>query len=134
MLAASRERAGNGQQAMKCPECEVLLTRETLRVDMVLVRKIRRIEEQERREREGGASDDEDEDDVRAPGGARRKVEEVITSSPARSRTQQVVKSERMSGVERGQQASREPSMVPATQMVELEEGEDEGDEGEETE
>ncbi|KAL8719562.1 MAG: hypothetical protein Q9225_003436 [Loekoesia sp. 1 TL-2023] len=121
---------GSGEKAMKCPECEVQLTASTLRQDPILVRKIRRIEQQERRERERDGSEDDDED-VRGP--ARRKVEEV-TSSPAQSRGQMAgaaVKKERMSGIQRTQE-SREPSMVPATQIVDLEDGDGEEVEDEE--
>ena len=139
MLDASTVRANaapsaprNGEKAIKCPECEVQLTASTLRPDPVLVRKIRRIEEQERREREQDGSEDEDDEDEGIRGPGRRKVEEV-TSSPAQSRTPRdvaaAVKRERMSATQTTQ-ASREPSMVPATQIVDLEDGdEDEGEE-----
>ncbi|KAL8922370.1 MAG: hypothetical protein Q9208_005223 [Pyrenodesmia sp. 3 TL-2023] len=132
MLDASTVKSTDGQKAMKCPECEVMLTALTLRQDHVLVRKIRRIEEQERRERERDGSDEDDDvvdGDVRAP--VRRRVEEV-TSSPVRSRGQVVdlaaVKKERASQMQQRARASREPSMVPATQIVDME-----GDVGEET-
>ncbi|KAI4170706.1 MAG: hypothetical protein LQ343_004805 [Gyalolechia ehrenbergii] len=117
---------GSGEKAMKCPECEVQLTASNLRQDPILVRKIRRIEEQERRERERDEDEEDEDEDVRGP--ARRSVEDV-TSSPAQSRVQvkaEAVKKERMSGVQRTQ-ASREPSMVPATQIVDL--GDDEEEE-----
>ncbi len=135
MLDASRERTATNEKAMKCPECEVTLSLATLRQDPVLVRKIRRIEQQERRELEQDASDDDDDDgaDVRASG--RRRVEEV-TSSPVRSRGQTrdlaSVKKERASQMQQRARASREPSMIPATQLVDVEEQEAE-DEEEET-
>lgn len=43
------------------------------------------------------------------------------------------VKKERMSGIQRTQE-SREPSMVPATQIVDLEDGDEEEEEEEEEE
>ncbi|KAL8896783.1 MAG: hypothetical protein Q9207_007539 [Kuettlingeria erythrocarpa] len=136
MLDASRERTATNEKAMKCPECEVMLSVATLKQDPVLVRKIRRIEAQERREMEQDASDDDDDDDggdVRASG--RRTVEEV-TSSPVRSRGQMsdlaAVKKERASQMQQRTRASREPSMIPATQLVDVEE-QGEEDEEEET-
>lgn len=137
MLDASRERTATNEKAMKCPECEVMLSAATLKQDPVLVRKIRRIEEQERREREQDGSDDDDDDDdggvVRASG--RRRVEEV-TSSPVRSRGQTMdlaaVKKERASQMQQRVRASREPSMIPATQLVDMD-GQEAEDEGEET-
>ncbi|KAL8737250.1 MAG: hypothetical protein Q9181_001869 [Wetmoreana brouardii] len=106
---------GGGEKALKCPVCEVLLTASTLKADPVLVRKIRRIEEQERKEREGGGSE-EDEDEVDLGRPMKRRVEEV-TSSPVRSREQ--VKRERMSQVEKG----REVSLVPDSQAMDLGDG-----------
>ncbi|KAL8932955.1 MAG: hypothetical protein Q9211_006039 [Gyalolechia sp. 1 TL-2023] len=121
---------GSGEKAMKCPECEVELTASNLRQDPILVRKIRRIEEQERKEREREEGDEDEDDDEDVGGAARRRVEEV-TSSPAQSRAQaEAVKKERMSGVQRSQ-ASREPSMVPATQIVDLGGEDDEEEDGE---
>ncbi|KAL8936833.1 MAG: hypothetical protein Q9216_004718 [Gyalolechia sp. 2 TL-2023] len=144
--SSGRRRNGGVQQeekekAMKCPECEVQLTAADLRRDPILVRKIRRIEVQERREREGDGDDDDDDrdhdddddEDVRAPGGRNRRKVEEVTSSPAQSRglartEEEAVKKERMSGVQKSQEGSREPSMVPATQIVDLGEGdEDDG-------
>lgn len=127
MLDSSAQTApgGGGQKAMKCPECEVLLTAGQLKTDAVLVRKIRRIEAQERREREGEGSEDEDEEDegdVRGAGGRRRRTAaEEVGSSPVRERKggmEAGMKKERMSGRE------RETSMVPATQIVDFEDEE----------
>ncbi|KAL8733765.1 MAG: hypothetical protein Q9166_001959 [cf. Caloplaca sp. 2 TL-2023] len=110
-------------KGLKCPECSVLLTKETLRVDPVLVRKIRRIEERERRQREGADEDDDDEE------GEVEGVEEV-TSSPVRSRGQvgMAVKRERMSQM---REHEREVSMVPDSQVVDLGDGEEDDDDDE---
>ncbi|KAL8861923.1 MAG: hypothetical protein Q9178_001793 [Gyalolechia marmorata] len=129
LSVTQRGGGGGGVNAMKCPECEVLLTKETLRVDAVLVRKIRRVEEMERRRREGGDDDDDDENEGPVTGRRKGQVEEV-TSSPVRSRGQQraqVVKKERMSQMQmQGQGQEREVSVVPDSQVVDLEDGEEE--------
>ncbi|KAL8778607.1 MAG: hypothetical protein Q9194_001896 [Teloschistes cf. exilis] len=129
---------GGGEKALKCPECEVLLTASTLKKDAVLIRKIRRIEEQERREREESSDDDDDEGDIVAGGGGRRRAEEV-TSSPVQSkgaaRGVEKVKRERMSQMSRG--AGREVSVVPDSQagaMVIADGDTDEDEEEEEDE
>ncbi|KAI4179824.1 MAG: hypothetical protein L6R41_007619 [Letrouitia leprolyta] len=119
----------SGEKAIKCPECDVRLTRGDLKIDAVLVRKVRRIEEKERREREGDGEDDSD--DGGGGGDGRRRVEEV-TSSPAQVRAG-IVKKEKMAGTQQRSQASREPSMIPATQIVDLG-GEDEGEDEDEDE
>ncbi|KAL8851873.1 MAG: hypothetical protein Q9221_003196 [Calogaya cf. arnoldii] len=113
--------------ALKCPECEVLLTKETLRMDAALVRKIKKIAEVERRQQNG---DDED-DDNEAGGDGRDKIEEV-TSSPVLSRGKkgpQSVKRERMSQMQmasqRQREREREVSMVPDSQVVDLGDGEE---------
>lgn len=124
----------SGVNAIKCPECSVLLTRDTLRVDPALVRKIRKIAELEKRQRDGDDDDDDVDDDGGGGGGGgagygRRGVEEV-TSSPVKSmrggRGQRAlsVKRERMSQMvsqrEREREREREVSMVPDSQVVDL--------------
>ncbi|KAL8966317.1 MAG: hypothetical protein Q9197_006056 [Variospora fuerteventurae] len=132
MLDASPTRTPTGEKAMKCPECEVLLTAGQLAPDAVLVRKIRRIEAQERREREDEGSDGDDDDgegEIRGPKSRARARAEDVGSSPARERGVGDVKRERMSGRERGhgeEEGSRETSMVPATQIVDFGEGDGE--------
>lgn len=132
---------GSGEKVIKCPECDVRLTKGDLRVDKVLVRKIRRIEEKERRDREGDSGDDEEDGD---DAGGRKRVEEV-TSSPAQVKPAGgPVKIERGIGVRGGtvtnrevsmvpgtqvSRAGREVSMVPATQIVDL--GDEDEDQGE---
>ncbi|KAL8840368.1 MAG: hypothetical protein Q9176_003861 [Flavoplaca citrina] len=123
-----------GVHAIKCPECSVLLTEETLRVDAALVRKIRKIVEMEkRREREG--SEDEEEEG----GDEGRGMVEEVGSSPVKSGRGGAmgVKRERMSQVVsqsqrlRGGEGEREVSMVPDSQVVDLgseESGDEEDD------
>ncbi|KAL9017115.1 MAG: hypothetical protein Q9180_008771 [Flavoplaca navasiana] len=120
-----------GVNAIKCPECSVLLTEQTLRVDAALVRKIRKIVEMEkRREREG--SEDEEEEG----GDDGREVVEEVGSSPVKSGRggDMGVKSERMSQAVSQSQGlrggEREVSMVPDSQVVDLGSGES-GDEDE---
>ncbi|KAL8656117.1 MAG: hypothetical protein Q9226_002776 [Calogaya cf. arnoldii] len=114
--------------ALKCPECEVLLTKETLRVDAALVRKIKKIAEVERRQQNGDDEDDEEDGGSGAGGG---EVEEV-TSSPVLSRGKgpQSLKRERMSQMQMAsqRQREREVSMVPDSQVVDLGDGEEDGD------
>ncbi|KAL9608252.1 MAG: hypothetical protein Q9167_006904 [Letrouitia subvulpina] len=125
LAAAARGRGGSG--SMKCPECEAELSKETLVVDPVLVRKIRRIEERERKEREEEEEEEEEEDGDDMDRGSK----EVVTSSPVREkgfgvlkgRSPGRVKREKMSsGVVRGEdEREREVSCVPATQIVDME-------------
>ncbi|KAL8876170.1 MAG: hypothetical protein Q9192_008913 [Flavoplaca navasiana] len=126
-----------GVNALKCPECSVLLTEETLRVDAALVRKIRKIEEMEkRREREG--SEDEEEEEGGDEG---REVVEEVGSSPVKSGRGggMDVKRERMSqavsqsqGLRGGEgEREREVSMVPDSQVVDLGSGDSGDDEDE---
>lgn len=86
-----------------------MLTADDLVPNPVLVRKIQRIIAAENAQ----IQDDSDDDDVRAPA-ARRPGPEEISSSPVRSRTQQV-KDERRSQALRNK--SREVSMVPNSQV-----------------
>ncbi|KAI4270105.1 MAG: hypothetical protein L6R38_007236 [Xanthoria sp. 2 TBL-2021] len=126
LITNTRDRSGIN--AIKCPECSVLLTRDTLRVDPALVRKIRKIAELEKRQRDGEDDDDDDDDDGGGAGYGRRGVEEV-TSSPVksmrggRSQRAQSVKRERMSQMvsQRERERDREVSMVPDSQVVDLE-------------
>ncbi|KAI4158668.1 MAG: hypothetical protein LQ342_007247 [Letrouitia transgressa] len=128
LAAAARGRGGGGggSSSMKCPECEAELSKETLVVDPVLVRKIRRIEERERRERE----EEEEEDDVDGGAGGGGGRGDVVTSSPVGEkgfgvlgRSPARIKREKMSGgVVRGEEErEREVSCVPATQIVDME-------------
>ncbi|KAL8777821.1 MAG: hypothetical protein Q9213_007692 [Squamulea squamosa] len=115
-----------GVKAMKCPECEVLLTQDTLRVDPALVRKIKKIKEQERKQREG-VDDEEAEEEEEDLGRAGRSRAEEVTSSPVRSKAE-AVKRERMSQMGN----TREISVVPDSQVVDL--GDEEEDEEEDSE
>ncbi|KAI4224968.1 MAG: hypothetical protein L6R36_004283 [Xanthoria steineri] len=101
----------SGVNAIKCPECSVLLTKDTLRVDPALVRKIKKIAELEKRQRDGDDNDDDDDDDDGGGGYGGRRAEEV-TSSP--------VKSMRGGWSQSAQSAKREVSMVPDSQIVDL--------------
>ncbi|KAL8989721.1 MAG: hypothetical protein Q9169_008297 [Polycauliona sp. 2 TL-2023] len=121
--------ARGGVNALKCPECEILLTRDELYVDVALVRRIRRVVEMERRERE---EEEEEESDEGGRGGGRGGGGvEMITSSPVKGRgwsqRARSVKRERMSQMvgQRTREREREISMVPDSQVVDLGSGED---------
>ncbi len=124
-----------GVNAIKCPECSVLLTEENLRVDAALVRKIRKIVEMEKRREREGSEDEEEEGGDEGMG-----VVEEVGSSPVKSGRGGAmgVKRERMSQVAsqsqsqrlRGGEGEREVSMVPDSQVVDLGSGES-GDEDE---
>ena len=86
-----------------------MLTADDVVANPVLVRKIQRILAAENAQMQ----DDSDDDDVRAPASGRRHPEE-ISSSPARTRTPNV-KDERRSQALRNQ--IREVSMVPNSQV-----------------
>lgn len=105
----SGRRGAGGKKAMQCPVCTVMLTADDVAANPVLVRKIQRIQAAENAQ----IQDDSDDDDVRAPTSGRLRPEE-IGSSPARTRTTQV-KNERRSQALRNK--SREVSMVPNSQV-----------------
>ena len=88
-----------------------MLTADDVAPNPVLVRKIQRIIAAENAQIQDDSDDDDD--DVRAPAAGRPGPEE-ISSSPARTRTQQV-KDERQSQALRNK--SREVSMVPNSQV-----------------
>ncbi|KAL9621498.1 MAG: hypothetical protein Q9160_004028 [Pyrenula sp. 1 TL-2023] len=126
-------------KAVKCPICSTLNSREDLREDHVLARKVRRLEalETQRMERmEEDEEDEEEEDD-----GDRRQVKKekekgvVVGSSPPKSLKERV-KNEQASGrsmmaqvdgvAESGEQ---EPPPGTAATVVDLESDEDEDEE-----
>ena len=89
-----------------------MLTAVDVEANPVLVRKIKRIQAAE----DAQIQDDSDDEDVRAPATGRRRPEE-ITSSPATTRTPRVKKERRSQAL---RNKSREVSMVPNSQVQEL--------------
>ena len=112
---------GAGETAMKCPECEILLTASYLRQDPILIRKIKRLEAEARARDNDNESDDGQEEPNSDTRTARRAVQDV-GSSPFLPR--ETFKREQTT-----QRKDREPSMVPGTQIVDLGDGEDEEEE-----
>ena len=107
----SSRRTGGAQKAIKCPECQVVLTAQNLKSDAALVRKIRRIQAAAQEEQ------DEDSDPEPTGGNARGKAtqRQHISSSPGPAvggmSQSQRVKREMVVG------GSRAVSMVPGTQI-----------------
>lgn len=71
---SSRGGVGGGNRsrrvkAVKCPVCSVMLTAEDLRTDLVLLRRVKRMEDLKRREREAEEDDEDLDDEI----GARRR-------------------------------------------------------------
>lgn len=118
---AGRGAAGRRANCVKCPVCSVLISVHDLEIDVVAVRRLRRAEERLRRagEEEGGSEDGgegegggDGEDVVDDDDG-----EEVVAGGVGRSgkgRRRADVKTEREG------EESRELSVVPDTQMVDL--------------
>ncbi|KAL6714281.1 hypothetical protein ACLMJK_007704 [Lecanora helva] len=111
---SGRQGANDGQKAMKCPVCSVVLTASDLKENPVLVRKIKRTLAARNAGNEE-FSDDEDNSGQGRPslfrGGNRP---EEVTSSPAATRTPRF-KNERRS--EAPDRQARQISMVPNSQV-----------------
>jgi E3 SUMO-protein ligase NSE2 len=114
--------------AVMCPVCSVLLSRDDLRPDPVLLRKVKRHLEREKREREAaargldsdsdGSEESEDEDGIVVSGrGTQRRPVGVGSSPPPPSETKRKSALEIKRERERARSKSRGISVVPATQL-----------------
>jgi len=99
--AAGRRRAGGGENAMRCPECQVLLTARCLVPDVALERKVKRVLSRERAR--GEEESEEEEGGSMLEKGVGRRVEGEGEEEGRR------IKAERA--------ASRAVSMVPNSQV-----------------
>ncbi|EGE82830.1 hypothetical protein BDDG_05774 [Blastomyces dermatitidis ATCC 18188] len=118
MIERSKKRIiipSNGKRVpcVECPVCSVHISMHDLDTDVVTVRRLRRAEERREREEEQGGEEDSD-------GG-----EEVVVERPGRKGKGKGRGRGRAEANPKGEQESkreesREPSMVPDTQMVDL--------------
>lgn len=117
--------AAQGEQAMKCPECQVLLTKSHLMPDTALARKIKRIQAKELAR--GQELDDEEGAsmmDRGGRGGARGGREEGAGRG-GRGDREEIMRIKAERGTQRAG-ASRDVSMVPNSQIEQGEEEEEE--------
>lgn len=115
----SSRRTGGAQKAVKCPECQVVLTAQNLKADAALIRKIRRIQAAEQDAR------DEDSDPEPVTGRRRGTQRQHIGSSPGPATVGGGVSQSQRIKKEMAEARSRGVSMVPGTQLGGEGEGED---------
>ncbi|EDN09885.1 hypothetical protein I7I51_07304 [Histoplasma capsulatum] len=111
--------AGKRVGCVDCPICSVPISMHDLEVDVVAVRRLRRAEERRRMEEEEEGGEDREEEDVYGDDdGVGIALGSVGRMGKGKAKGRAEVKAEREQGTQR--EGSRELSVVPDTQMVDL--------------